>query len=71
VQLSSTGHPPEDRPPGAVAGKTSGGGRPPGRELTRREFLAAGVGTAPETFLLERVLLTLLVGACVPRIAPG
>ena len=56
VRLSSTGRPP-DRPPGAEGGDPSGRGRRLGRELTRRDFLAAGVGTATGAFLLKASLL--------------
>jgi lipoteichoic acid synthase len=56
VRRSSTGHPP-DRPPDVDTEKTSGGGRLPGRELTRREFLTAGAGTAAGAFLLKESLL--------------
>jgi len=56
ARSSSTGSPP-DRPPGAEAGETSRGGGTLRRELTRREFLAAGVGTAAGGFLLKESLL--------------
>jgi len=46
-----------DRPPVAEAGETSEGGRHSGRELTRREFLGAGVGTAAGALLLKESLL--------------
>jgi lipoteichoic acid synthase len=56
VRWSSIDHPP-DRPPDVEGGETSGGGRRSRRELTRREFLAAGVGTAAGAFLLKESLL--------------
>jgi lipoteichoic acid synthase len=56
LRLSSTGHAP-DRSPGAEAGERSGGGRRLGRELTRREFLAGGVGVGAGMFLLKKSLL--------------
>jgi hypothetical protein len=48
---------PSGRPPGAEIRETSSGGQRSGRELTRREFLAAGVVTAAGTFLLKESLL--------------
>jgi len=57
VGQSSTGPPPH-RSPGAEVGGTSGEGRPPGRELTRRDFLAAGVGTVAGALLLKGSLLS-------------
>jgi lipoteichoic acid synthase len=52
----STGHLP-GHPSGAEAEETSGGARRSGRELTRREFLAAGAGAAAGAFLLKESLL--------------
>jgi lipoteichoic acid synthase len=56
VLRSLTGRPP-DRPPGADDEETSRGIRHSSRELTRREFLAAGAGTAAGAFLLKESLL--------------
>jgi lipoteichoic acid synthase len=57
VRPSSTGGSPQNRPPDAEVGETSGGDRPSERELTRRDFLAVGVGTAAGAFLLRGSLL--------------
>jgi lipoteichoic acid synthase len=57
VRPSSSGCP-LNRPPGAEeVGETSARDRPSGRELTRRDFLVAGVGTAAGAFLLKESLL--------------
>jgi lipoteichoic acid synthase len=56
LRPSSTGYS-AGRPSGAETEETSGGSRCSGRELTRREFLAAGVGTATGAFLLTKSLL--------------
>jgi Sulfatase len=56
VRSGSKGRTP-DHPRGAGAEETSRGVRRQGRELTRREFLSAGVGTAAGAFLLKESLL--------------
>jgi arylsulfatase A-like enzyme len=56
VRPGSTGRP-SDHPSGAEAEEAPGGRWRPGHELTRREFLAAGAGTAAGAFLLKESLL--------------
>jgi len=57
ARASSTGRPPEGSTPGAETSETSGRSRPLERELTRREFLAGGVGVGAGVFLLKASLL--------------
>ena len=56
VRRSSSGRP-SVRTRDADPRKASGGGQSPGRKLTRREFLAAGVGAGAGALLLKESLL--------------
>ena len=56
VRRSSSGRP-SIHPLGAEARKSLGGGRRPGRKLTRQEFLVAGVSAGAGALLLKESLL--------------